>query len=115
MEFQEIVEIVQVKSKQALDSHLVGNSTAAVEALQEVATIINSEFGATDEVAAASPEGDEPPESAEIVALPAKYVQIHEHIREAEIAFAAGIAERGIEDLGLAAELIKEILSTETR
>ena len=113
MNFPEIVEKVQVKSKQALDSHLVGNTTAAVEALQEVATLINSEFGATDEVAADTPEDEEEAKTSsslnlrQVIAGVAKYADKaladleggDENAAKDCLAEAAGLVHREILDV----------------
>lgn len=115
MGLQEILGIVKVKCEEAVGLQLAGEDGQAVSMLQQVATIINSEFGATDEVAADSTEDEEKSEEAKTVDLPGIYVQVHEHVREAEIAFAAGAPKLGFEHLANTAELLKVISATETR
>ena len=114
MGLQEILGIVKVKCEEAAGLQLAGEDGQSVSMLQQVATIINSEFGATDEVAADSPEGDEPPEADEQADLLGVLAQTQKCLIEAEGAVEAGNTPAAREHLLRASELLAETLATES-
>ena len=115
MGLQEILGIVKVKCEEAAGLQLAGKDSQSISMLQQAATIISSEFGATDEVAAASPEGDEPSEEDEQVDLLGLIAQAFKQLTEAQAAVDSGHTEVARVFLVGTAELITEILSTESK
>lgn len=90
MDFRQIVDLIQSKSKQALDSYLVGNHTSANETLEEIAKIIIGRHSGAGEVAADSPKEAGQPRKPAKMTYAEIIIEVKRLINEADIASFAG-------------------------